>query len=302
MPNSERLREFLCVTDEGSISSAARVMGIPRPTLSRRLGELEGELGVRLMHRQTRRLVLTPAGEELQRRARRVVAELDAVWDSVRRLDGQPRGPLRVSIPENHETYTRLFVDYAQAHPEVRLEISVDARHVDLVAEGIDVGIRAGAVRDPSLVARRLWTTRSVVVAAPEYLSLRGMPTEAAHLSEHDCITGHSENQARERPWPLVGGGEVSVRCRFAASSIRTRLEAAKRGIGLALVPLPLVEDELASGELRMVLDGVVGRSTPISLVFVDREFLPQRVRAFVDMAVVYLGEKSEISGAASAG
>lgn len=289
MPSADRLREFLSIIDEGSISSAARELDVPRATLSRRLSELESTLGVRLLHRGTRRLVLTPAGEELHRRARRVVAETEAAWASVRQLDDRPRGPLRVSIPDTRAAEAELFLAFAEDYPEVRLEVSTDTRHVDLVAEGIDVAVRFGPVQDESLVARRLWVTRSLLVAAPAYLERRGAPKSTEALSDHDCITGFAGTSTPARRWPLIEGGHVAIAPRFSAASISLRLAAVERGLGIALLPTGAMQAQLRAGSLVPVLEGIVGAETPASLVFVDREFLPPRVRLFIDRAVEFL-------------
>jgi DNA-binding transcriptional LysR family regulator len=292
MPSADRLREFLAVIDEGSISAAARELVIPRATLSRRLSELESELGVRLMHRRTRALVLTPAGEELHRRARRVVAETEAAWDSVRQLDDRPRGLLRVSIPDIRAVAPELFLGFAADYPDVQLEVSTDSRHVDLVAEGIDVAVRFGAVRDESLIVRRLWVTRSMLVAAPQYLERRGVPTCTEDLADHDCITGFAGTTSAARRWPLVAGGHVAVTARFSSTSMLLQVQAASAGLGIALAPTGAMQPLLDDGRLVSVLEGVVGIETPASLVFVDREFLPPRVRLFIDRAVEHFEAK----------
>lgn len=293
MLRADRLQDFVAIVDAGSVSSAARALGVPRATLSRRLSGLERALGVRLVHRSTRRLVLTTAGEELYRRARRVVADTDAAWAAVRQLDDTPRGPLRVSVPADHARVRELFLRFCEDYPEVRLEVSTSSRHVDLVGEGIDVAVRFGAIADPSLVARRLWSTRSIAVASPKYLKAHGTPRRAEELEAHDCIVGFAGETVPARAWPLRGGGTIPVRVRLACSDLGLRVDAARRGLGIALLPERAIEAELAKKKLRIVLEDVVGTETPASLVFVDREFTPPQVRAFIDRATAFFGSKA---------
>lgn len=295
MPSLDRLQEFAAIVDAGSVSSAARALGLPRTSLSRRLSALESELGVRLMHRQTRRLVLTPAGEELYRRASRVVAEGDAAWASLRQLDGAPRGSLRVSVPDDRMAKAGLFVEFAEEFPAVRLEVSVTPRHVDLVAEGVDVAVRFGPVINESLIVRHLWSTRSSLVASAAYLERRGVPSSADALTNHDCIVGFGGGRAPERNWPLLRGGSIPVSARFASSGIDLRIAAVERGLGIALLPRGAVTRQLREGTLVPVLEDFVGLETPLNLVFVDREFMPPRMRLFIDRATEYLGGMASI-------
>ena len=166
-PSLDRLREFLEVTRAGSISGAARRLGLPRATLSRRIASLEADLGVRLLIRRTTRLALTRAGEELLKRAQRVVVDADAAWEAVRRLDDVPRGLLRVSVTGPY--LLRLFTDFLRDFPEVILEVQSTTRHVDLLAEGVDVAMRIGPIRDQDLIARLVHVDRLMVVASPDY-------------------------------------------------------------------------------------------------------------------------------------
>lgn len=290
MPSPERLEEFTAVALEGSISAAARSLGLPRATLSRRLSALEEELGVRLLHRSSRRLVLTPAGEELQRRARRLVTDTEEAWAAVRRLDDVPRGLLRVSAAKG--LLDGLIVTYLQDFPELQVEVRATTRHVDLVGEGVDVALRFGQVQDPNLIVRRVAAGRRHVVASPAYLSRHGRPQGPDDLVDHSCLVGFAGDFSPRRRWPLVAGGEVAVAGRLAANEIQVLVAGARAGLGLALLPDALVTDLVQRGDLVVVLEGVVEADASISLVYADREFIEPKVRVFIDRAVAFLGRR----------
>jgi DNA-binding transcriptional LysR family regulator len=287
MPSNDRLTEFVTVVDVGSISGAARVLDVPRATLSRRMSALEAELGVRLLHRNTRRLVLTPAGQELVRRARRIVSDAAEAWSAVRRLDDVPRGLLRVSTTGTW--LDDIIVGFLREFPEVQVEVRSTTRHVDLIAEGVDVALRMGEVRDPNLIVRKVTSGARVVVASSSYLGERGVPNTPYDLSEHDCIVGFAGEFAPQREWPLCDGGSVRVAGRVAANDIRMMRAAALGGLGLALLPRMAVVDDLARGALVVVLEDSVGADASASLVYADREYIDPKVRAFVDRAVLAL-------------
>ena len=287
MPSTDRLQEFAEIVAAGSISGAARALGLPRATLSRRLSALEADLSVRLLHRGTRRLVLTPAGEELYHRARRIVADADEAWAAVRRLDDVPRGLLRVSVTEM--SLPKLFTGFLRDYPEVQLEVRTTTRHVDLVAEGVDVAVRFGEVKDPNLIVRRLFTVRLIVVGSPRYLELHGRPRQAADLAQHDCIVGFAGEWAPSSTWPLRAGGTVRVEGRLAGNAIGLMRAAARDDLGLALLPSGPIASDLDAGRLVAVLEDTVGTDHPVNIVYADREYIEPKVRAFVDWAVQVL-------------
>lgn len=293
MPSPDRLHEFAAVAQRGSISAAARHLGMPRATLSRRVTALEEELGVRLIHRTSRRMVLTPAGEELLRRARRLVADTEEAWAAVRRLDDVPRGLLRISSMKG--LLDSLIVAYLTEFTEVEIEVRSTTRHVDLIGEGVDVALRFGEVRDPNLIVRKVAAGRRHVVASPAYLARRGTPAKARDLAHHSCLVGFAGDFSPQRRWPLVGGGDVEVGGRLAANDLQVLVEGARAGLGLALIPDAIVAASVRRGELEVVLDGVVEADASVSLVYADRELVEPKVRVFVDRAVAHL--RSRLSG-----
>lgn len=283
MPSIDRMQEFLEVVNCGSISAAARKLHVPRATLSRRLSGLEADLGVRLLHRRTTSLTLTDAGKELSLRAARIVADADAAWSSVQRLDETPRGLLRVSLTGAY--FNQLFIDFLRDFPEVNLEVLATTRHVDLIAEGVDVAMRIGPIKDHDLIAKRIGSDRLLAVAAPDYLTRWGTPETPEDLSSHNCIVGFAGDWAPSRTWPLHDGGTIEISGRLAANELDLIKASALEGNGIALLPTAVVSEELARGFLEPVLPDLVGAQIPISLVYADREFIDPKVRIFVDRA-----------------
>jgi len=285
MAIAEDFEEFVAIVDNGSLTAAAEVLGLPRATLSRRLARLEQRLGVRVLHRTTRRIALTAPGQELYARARRVVEAAREAEDAVRRLDGVPRGLLRVSLPDQMpQGLLAGWLDaFMVAHPEVRLEVVASSVHVDLVGEGFDVALRVGAIEDRSLIVRTLGNDLRIAVASPAYLAARGTPETPDDLSDHDCLVGFRAGSVPEQRWPLTAGGWVSVSGTLSTNQMGVRLEAARLGRGIALVVERLAHRAIADGELVHVLPGVVGRRERLSLAYPDRTFLDPKVRAFVD-------------------
>ncbi len=285
MSVTDGFEEFVAIAEQGSVSGAARALGVPRATLSRQLSRLESQLGVRLAHRTSRRLTLTHAGELFYARARRVLDDARAVHEDVARLDDVPRGVLRVSIPTgSHAWLSSLFASFLDRHPEVQLEVLATARMVDLVAEHVDVVVRAGSNDEGSLVGRLLARTRLVCVASPTYLSQRGTPQTAAELHKHECIGSVGEGPSSR--WPTVDGVGIDVSGRFASNDLFTRVHAALEGLGIALVPESFAKGPRERGELRPILEGVVGAEGTVRVLYAERAHLPAKVRAFVDLLV----------------
>ena len=284
------MTEFLEVVRSGSISGAARTLGLERATLSRRMSALEAELGVRLLHRRTTKLVLTDAGQELRHRARRVVADAEEAWASVRRLDDEPRGLLRVSIAGAH--FAELFITFMRDFPHVELELRATTHQVDMLADGIDVAVRIGEINDTNLIARKISSDRLVAVASPQFLAEHGTPATIADLKKLECITGFADGWTPARSWPLMNGKSVEVHGRMTANELPLIYAAAKDGLGCALLPSAFVAGDLTAGRLVAVLPEEVGKEIPVHLVYVDRDYIEPKVRVFIDRAVKAIAEE----------
>ncbi|MGC4079753.1 MAG: LysR family transcriptional regulator [Rubrivivax sp.] len=290
------LNLFLRVLDEGSISAAARALDLSPAVASQRLARLEQELGVRLMHRTTRRLHPTPEGRLLAEQGRGLVEDLDTLVAGLRQASGDVSGTLRVTTSA---TFGRLYLspllpEFLARHPRLRLSVDLDDRVVDLVTAGFDLAIRVGALDDSTLVARRLAPNRRVLVASPDYLRRRGTPQVPADLAQHDCLllTGA---QGRPTHWTLGDGhgGEIAVRVQGRVESNFGELlrDAAVAGNGIALHSTWHVAEDLRAGRLQVVLPGHPPSTTGIWAVMPQRRLLPARVRAFVEYLAERFGE-----------
>ncbi|MEO0605458.1 MAG: LysR family transcriptional regulator [Myxococcota bacterium] len=297
MPKMDHLVEFVSVVDAGSISAAARALGMPRATLSRRLTALEQDLRVKLIRRDSRKLRLTHAGELLVDRARTLVASAEEAWAAVRQAQDGPSGRLRLSLPPT-VLFSDLLVAFRRRHPDVELQVVGTPRVLDLVAEGIDVALRSGAILADGLIARRLWSEDQSLVAAPGYLDARGRPTGVEQLGGHEFVVGFDDGWKPTLAMPLRAGGSVVVKSGFVCHDPLTHLVAVLESQGLALLPTGLTAPYVDSGQLERVLFDDVGMDKPTSLVFPDRELLPSQVRAFIDFTVAFYRDGPYAGGA----
>jgi len=295
MERLDDLALFLRVLDQGSISAAARSLDLSPAVASQRLARLEKELGVRLLHRTTRRLHPTPEGLALAEQGRSLVEDLDALVGSLRQSGEQVAGTLAVTTSA---TFGRLhlsplLLEFMELHPRVRVNVDLNDRVVDLVASGFDLAVRIGALDDSTLVARLLAPNKRVLVASPHYLARRGAPEVSADLAQHDCLilTGA---QGRQDRWTMGDGqgGETTVQVQGRLESNFGELlrDAAVAGCGIALHSTWHVADDLKAGRLQVVLPDYPLSATGIWAVMPQRRLVPPRVRAFVDFLADRLG------------
>lgn len=296
MERLDDLALFLRVLDQGSISAAARSLDLSPAVASQRLVRLEKEMGVRLVHRTTRRLHPTPEGLALAEQGRGLLEDLDALVGSLRQSGEQVSGTLTVTTSA---TFGRLhlsplLMEFMDMHPKVRVNVDLNDRVVDLVTAGFDLAIRVGALADSTLVARRLAPNQRVLVASPHYLVRRGTPQVPADLAQHDCLvlTGA---QGRQDRWTLGDGqgGETTIQVQGRLESNFGELlrDAAVAGSGIALHSTWHVADDLKAGRLQVVLPDYPLAATGIWAVMPQRRLVPPRVRAFVDFLAGKLGD-----------
>lgn len=288
-PETSELAAFVAVAAAGSVSAGALELRVPRATISRRLARLEERLGARLMHRTTRQLRLTEAGEELFGHARAILQTVDAAVQAVHPEDSLPRGLLRVSLPPSDNLRVAgMLIDFAERFPKVELEVMTTTLHEDLVARNIDVALRAGRNLDPGLMARQLAVADVLAVASPRYLASAGHPADAGELAGRQCLVGFARGERPATHWPLRDGGQVRVGGRIISNDLALLTAAALRGLGIALLPRVVCQAALDAGALTPVLPGVVGATSVIALVYPDRRLLKPATRAFIEHAVAW--------------
>jgi DNA-binding transcriptional LysR family regulator len=287
---------FLRVLDLGSISAAARSLDLSVAVASQRLKRLERDLGVRLLHRTTRRLHPTPEGVLLAEQGRPLVEDLDALGDNLRRSGVDVAGTLRVAMSAS---FGRMHVSpllpaFMARHPQVRLSVHLSDQTVDLVSEGFDLAIRIGALGDSRLVARRIANNRRVLCASPAYLRRRGVPRSPDELAAHDCLLLFG-TKGRQDTWHLSDaagqGFDVRVRGRLESNFGELLRDAAVAGEGITIHSIWHIADDLRAGRLRVVLPSYTLPETGIHAVMPQRRMIPPRVRAFVDFLAERLGD-----------
>jgi DNA-binding transcriptional LysR family regulator len=290
MNETAAMATFVAVARAGSFAAAARQLGLSTTAASRHVAELERRLGVTLLRRSTRSVTPTEAGARYLPRAAALLDELARLNDETAEGDRAPSGLLRVTAPPGLGTVlvVPLALDFAEAFPEVALDLDLSERTVDLVAEGYDAAIRSGPLRDSSLIAHRLATMRYRLVAAPAYLAARGTPAAPPDLARHPCLQWRADAGRSAASWTLVRDGRpatVEVRRRLMLSDLAGLRAAAIRGLGIALLPELAVTDDLHAGRLTLVLPDCEAYTDTLSLVRPPGPFVPARLRAFIDFA-----------------
>ena len=279
---------FAKVVELESFRAAATALGVPKSTLSRKVAELEDTLGARLLERTTRRLRLTDAGRSYYQR---VGPALDTLSEAERALEEQsakPAGRLRLtmSMEGGQAVLGPILAEYLAQYPDVQLQVELMDRRVDLVEEGFDVAIRAGALADSTLIARRLGAPGSLrVYASRDYLKRRGTPRHPRELAEHTCMvmTGQSSPltwtfQHRGKPLP------VKVRAHVEANSFKLLAELVAAGHGIARLPDYMAAEPLEADGLRSILDGFAQPPMPWHVLYPSSRNLSPKVRALVEL------------------
>lgn len=287
------VRLFVQVVESGTFREAARVLGIPKSTVSLRVSQLEDRLGERLLERTTRRLRLSEAGAAYYRSAG---AALEVLREAGRALNARKTAPsgrlcVTTTIEGGQFTFAPIFAEYLRRYPEVELEVLLADRQVDLIDEGIDVAIRWGSLPDSNFVAHRLRIPGSLrYYASPSYLKRHGAPRSPRELSRHACLV--MTGKADPLVWPFKDGSRsLSLRVvpRAIANSFVVVGEFAKAGLGIARMPSSLAEPAVASGALREVLAAFVPQDVgPLHAIYPSARHLSAKVRALLDLLDEY--------------
>jgi DNA-binding transcriptional LysR family regulator len=285
---------FARVVEAKSFTGAAAKLGVSKSVVSARVAGLEAQLKVRLLHRTTRKLSLTPDGIALYERCAQVLTAADEAAAAAAGTGETPRGVLRLDAPSvfAQDYLAAPLAAYLARFPEVRLELTTSDRRIDLVEQGVDVAIRiVSGLGNAGLVARKLASDQTVLCAAPAYLERRGTPAAPDDLLAHDCLVYSLLKVTDE--WRFRAGGRtvqgLPIKGRFATASGAVLRQAALAGMGLAVLPTFMVASELAAGRLRTVLDAsFAGTALGIHAVYPQGPRPPSKVRALVDLLVAH--------------
>lgn len=288
------METFAAVVDAGSFVGAADVLGHSKAAVSRYVNELESRLGVRLLHRTTRRLSLTPEGEVFLSRCRELLSDLTEAEAEITSRSDTARGLLRVNVPVTFgiRCLAPLWAPFRNQYPEVRLDISLVDRLVDLVEEGYDLAIRVGNLSSSSLIARRLAATRMRVCASPDYLAVHGTPAHPRDLADH-AVIGYSYWSAGDE-WTLEGpDGVVTVRTRAGiyTNNGDTCLAVALAGQGIVLQPDFVVGEDIKAGTLVELIPEYSAGELGVYAVYPSRRFLAPKLRVFIAFLTEHLGQ-----------
>ena len=293
-----RIAVYARVVEAGSFTAAAAALGVRKSSVSRAVAALEADLGIRLLQRTTRKLSVTDAGRAYYDRVRDALAGLEEGRQVVAALGTEPRGRVRVTAPVDLAaelaTVTAAFL---RDHPEVQVEALLTARAVDLVEEGFDLAVRAGALGDSSLLARRLGDADLGLFASPAYLRTAGRPRRPADLGRHECVLHRAAGGVAT--WRLTGpDGEIEVAVRGRAETdefafVRSMLLA---GFGIALAPVLLLQPLVKAGQLERVLPRWASRGSSLHLVWPSRRFEPAAVALYRDALAAALPRALGIS------
>lgn len=289
------LQTFLRIADGGSLSAAARATGRSLPAISRTLVQLEADLGVRLIHRTTRRIHLTEAGTQYLERCRRILAEVEDANASVSNLDRSLAGPIVVTAPV---LFGQLHIapavtEFLGLHPEVSVSLMLSDALSNIIEEGIDLAVRIGRLQDSGLVARKLGEVRRVACASPAYLKRRGTPKTPKDLASHNCLQFSALSPTPY--WEFREAGkprQVRIQGNFASTQGAPVIEAARAGLGIACALSYQVQELVAKGELRVVLQQYQPLPLPVNVILPSGRLQPARVRALADFLQARIGAK----------
>jgi DNA-binding transcriptional LysR family regulator len=293
---------FVRVVEAQSFTQAARSLGLPKSSVSRRVTELEEELGVRLLHRTTRKLSLTEAGRSYFEQAEKAIVDLEAAAEAAAGLDSEPRGLVRMTVPVDLGVMglAEIIAEFKERYPDIHVELSLNSQLVNLAEEGFDIGVRAGRSQDASLVSRRLGSADLGLFASRTYLDRRGEPKTLADLAEHDCILFRAKHG--KAVWPLTGPGDepspIEVRGSVTTDEMLFVQQAVNSGLGIGLLPMFAMSRcaERAKLDAVRVLPDYTLRGTELQVLTPSGPKRPRRVTLLRDYLIERLSSRCSAS------
>lgn len=287
MDNLGALNVFLRAAEMRSFTLAGQKLGISASAVSKAIVRLETRLGVRLFHRSTRTINLTPEGVLFMERCRRIICELESAEAELLQTQGVPKGKLRISLPSIGTVFMAKLTEFKRMYPDIQLDIDYSDRLVDVIEEGFDAVIRTGEPADSRLMARRIGACRRVLISSPVYFERKGTPRIPQDLNSHDCLIYRYPTTGKLATWP-VGGLEdgVILKATMVTNTLDPQICFAESGLGIACVPEIAVRRQLQQGNLVTVLDDFNHDLMVFNVLWPSGRHLSPRIRVFVDFIV----------------
>lgn len=287
---------FVEVVNSGSFTKAALNSGHSTSYISKEINKLEARLGVRLLNRTTRSISRTQEGELYFQQCQQIINDAEQAENTLSGRQLQPKGNLRVSCPVSFglSRIRPVLADFIAKYPHVNLEIDLNDRKVDIVADGFDVVIRASIqLEDSSLISRRFMTSHSLTLASPDYLAKYGTPQHPRDLEQHKTISYSNLKQATQWTYPTHNEGNVQVKVnsRVLTNSPELELALALAGQGICRMPKFNLKDEIESGKLVSLFDDFPATKVSVYLVYPSRKYMSSKVRSFIDFVIQSLGD-----------
>lgn len=282
--NLNNVRLFIRVVEHNSFTAAAEKLGIQKSTISRKISQLEDELGVRLLQRTTRKLSLTDEGQALFERSQPLFSELDEVADHLTSRQDEPQGRLRITMPPEMGIFImdEVVASFVQKYPLLKLDIELSSRVVDLVEEGIDLALRVGELSDSSLIGRKIASINIQVYASTAYLQQHGEPQTPEELKDHECI-GVKLNMPGWIFTNWEDGKPVNLDFRISANNLSFCRQMLYKGLGIARMPRAFCQDALDRGEIKQILTDYHAPTVHIHALYPSRRHLNPKIRLFID-------------------
>lgn len=291
MLDLNQLAVFIRVVDEGSFTAAARSLGIPKSRVSRMLADLEAKIGVRLLHRTTRKIHLTEVGQAYYEGCHKSISDIFNVHEMIADREHQAHGLLRIAVPmaAGSGVIGHYLARYQKLYPHVRLEVVHTEGQISLAEEGFDLGVYFGPLPDSSLICRTITRTDDVLCASPEYLAAMGRPSHPRDLVGYRCVKIGEGVQRQVYELHNAAQGEdylVKVEPNIVINMLAGAVNSMVHGAGIGEVPFLLAGEYLIQGKLVPVFEDWQLKPRAISLAYPSRQYLPQKVRKFIDFMV----------------
>jgi DNA-binding transcriptional LysR family regulator len=286
MDRLEAMTILVAVVDKGGFTAAARALGQPLPTVSRKLAELESHLGTRLLNRSTRRVALTDAGHDYLSACKRILEE---IGDAERKVAGEyvaPKGELVISAPI---VFGRLHVvpvvsEFLAKYPDIDIRTLLSDRNAHLLDDDIDLAVRIGRLHDSSMITTQVGVVRQITCGSPSYFAANGVPKSPRELQKLSFVTFEALNSGTS--WSFEGKkGEVSIRSRLSVNTAEAAIDAAIAGVGVTRVLSYQAAQAIADGKLQVVLSSFEPAPVPVSIIYPNQNMLPLKTRSFIDFA-----------------